>query len=337
MSVTITALHVLVFHCSALVAGYGGHPHQAVDKCFVITHAAGRMGKLLALQIKEDAEISGKETPNIRAIVRSEAEAMSVKCDLGGMTMVSGGNATPIPLDWLEVFVVENIKTDSGLSKLRDVFEGADLAILCDASHNEIILNGSNNDGVCSILVPAAESRDLSERLLAEINAAASSSTLRHILLRSSMGLTAGAESEAGVAMGGKIALEGPLKAEEALKSSSIEHTILRLGALTDDAGMVPLIFGVEDSILLKRLDTGDGAKTNGKRPPIVSRADAARVSTFLLKETETFKGMTIDCSWHPKFGRSSVGTEEAMSAASRQDLKKDVLERCKGRSSQLL
>jgi len=291
-----------------------------------ITHAAGRMGKLLALQIREDANIAGKELPNIRAIVRSESEAFSVKCDLGGMQL-KGNIPSFNSLDWLETVVVEDFNAENERLKLKASFEGADVAILCDSAHNEILWDdneGKGGEEVCSISVPAADNKDLSERILAEIEMASSSSTLSHVVMRSSMGLHVGATSEAGMAMGGEVALAGARKAEEALKSSSLEYTILRLGALTDDAGMVPLIFSMDDSILKKRVDS-----TNTRRPPLISRADAARVCTFLSREATFFRGMTIDCSWHPKFGRSSVGTEEAIKAAARQDLKTDILVSC--------
>ena len=304
-----------------------------------ITHAAGRMGKALALQIREDAELTRMprdSLPTIKAIVRSEAEAASVKCDLGGVTLI-GGKVAPIPLDWLETVVVEDVEGDEGRKLLQEAFEGAGAAILCDASHNEMVWQNENNDAaitnqddreVCSISVPASENKDLSQRLLAEIEAASHSSTLRHVVMRSSMGLFVDASSEAAQAMGGEAALAGPRKAEEALRSTGLDHTILRLGALTDDAGMIPLIFGIEDSILEKRMDS-----TTTRRPPILSRSDAARVSTFLLREaldSSCFKGLTIDCSWHPKYGRSSVGSEEAVNAAGRQDLKRGIMEGCK-------
>ena len=301
-------------------------PHR---KTIAITHAAGRMGKVLALQIREDAQISGvpaEELPRVRAVVRSEAEAASVECDLGGMTLI-GGEVAPIKLDWFETVVVEDVAEERGKEMLRAAFEGAEGAILCDASHNEMVWSNDDangGEGVCSISVPAAENKDLSKRLLAEINAASSSSTLRHVVMRSSMGLSPGVSEEAALAMGGEAALAGPRKAEEALRSSGIDHTILRLGALTDDAGMVPLIFGIDDAILERRIDS-----TNTRRPPILSRSDAARVSAFLLKEASSFKGLTVDCSWHPKYGRSSVGSEEAISAAGRQDLKEAVIEGC--------
>ena len=317
------------------------------------------MGKVLALQIREDAQIAGvppEELPRIRAVVRSEAEAASVECDLGGMTLI-GGEAAPVKLDWLDIIIVEDIEEERGKEMLRTAFEGADGAILCDASHNEMVwmyddANGSGEEEVCSISVPAAESKDLSKRLLAEIDAASSSSTLRHVVMRSTMvgvldyasllhtdltplltrtietiqGLSPGVSEEAAAAMGGEAALAGPRRAEEALRSSGINHTILRLGALTDDAGMVPLIFGMNDAILERRIDS-----TTTRRPPILSRSDAARVSIFLLKEASSlFTGLTVDCSWHPKYGRSSVGSEEAINAACRQDLMealtKDIL-----------
>jgi len=251
-----------------------------------------------------------------------------VQCDLGGMTM-AGGQTKPIPLPWLETVVVKDIRDESDLAKLRAAFSGARASILCDASHNEIVETHSGADdssATYSIVVPAADSKDLSERLLAEIDAAATSgSSIRHVILRSSMGLAVGASTEAGRAMGGESALDGPCKAEAALRATSLDFTVLRLGALTDDAGMVPLIFGVDDSILMKRMDSAEGTR----RPPIVSRADAARLTTFLLRENTFFKGMTIDCSWHPKFGRNSVGTEEAIQAAGMQDLKLGILNSC--------
>ena len=349
------ALSVAVVLCSISEALSLIPPNGIVT----VTHAAGRMGKVLALQIREDAQIAGvppEELPRIRAVVRSEAEAASVECDLGGMTLI-GGEAAPVKLDWLDIIIVEDIEEERGKEMLRTAFEGADGAILCDASHNEMVwmyddANGSGEEEVCSISVPAAESKDLSKRLLAEIDAASSSSTLRHVVMRSTMvgvldyasllhtdltplltrtietiqGLSPGVSEEAAAAMGGEAALAGPRRAEEALRSSGINHTILRLGALTDDAGMVPLIFGMNDAILERRIDS-----TTTRRPPILSRSDAARVSVFLLKEASSlFTGLTVDCSWHPKYGRSSVGSEEAINAACRQDLMealtKDIL-----------
>jgi len=408
------------------------------DNIIAITHAAGRMGKVLALQLREDAELryrsrsatkndddddndndngdnAKSHLPKIRAIVRSEKEAYSVRCDLGGMTMVGGCIAKPIALDWLETVVIESNAVDSERTALlREAFEGCRAAILCDASHNELVWkendndddkdndndNNDNTNSGFSVNVPASENKDLTKRLLEEIDAASHSSTLEHVVLRSSMGLAVDAHrlyqsqnnkkppltilpffdddcevkidwAALAKAMGGEAALAGPREAERAFrKMAELElepknnnndnsggvsakqrkrkrkHTILRLGALTDDAGMVPLVFGSNDSILVKTTDDG----TSNYRPPILSRSDAARVSTFLVRndddddkenDDDAINGnhnndsnidsnnnnlTTIDCAWHPKYGRDSVGREETISAAGRQDLNKAIL-----------
>lgn len=372
-----------------------------------ITHAAGRMGKVLALQLREDAalryqsrkindsEDGGDEEsnekddnnmeahlPKIRAIVRSEKEAYSVKCDLGGMKTESGSIAQPIALDWLETIIIESsLEADERSARLQTAFEGCRAAILCDASHNELVWteecdldddntdHNSNNCGF-SMVVPASENEDLSKRLLEEIDATSSSKTLEHVVLRSTMGLAVARAAEThrlymqqqqqpvvplevdvdwealARAMGGEAALAGPRMAEKAFRKladicPNRKHTILRLGALTDDAGMVPLVFGNNDSILIKTTDDG----TKNYRPPILSRADAARVSTTLVRNESDddndndddieYNGsisgknnlLTIDCAWHPTYGRDSVGREETVSAAARQDLKHAVFE----------
>jgi len=373
------------------------------NNVIAITHAAGRMGKVLALQLREDAALryqsrrvvdsndDGEDEdeddmesylPKIRAIVRSEKEAYSVRCDLGGMKMVSGSIAQPIALDWLECIIIDTVALDASErpAKLRDAFEGCRAAILCDASHNELVWNEDltsdsstdyTNTGY-SIVVPASENKDHSRRLLEEIDATSHSSTLEHVVLRSTMGLAVARASEAqrlymdqnpvlpmeveidwealARAMGGEAALAGPREAEKAFRNLaetcsinslsescniSRRHTILRLGALTDDAGMVPLVFGSNDSILIKTTDDC----TKNYRPPILSRADAARVSTVLVRseydEFDTNNNpnneggnlVTIDCAWHPKYGRDSVGREETVSHAVRQDLKQAIVE----------
>lgn len=352
------------------------------NNVIAITHAAGRMGKVLALQLREDAALRYQSTkvddeaetegnncpdeaylPKIRAIVRSESEAYAVKCDLGGMKMI-GGSAQPIALDWLETIIIDS--EDERSAKLKDAFEGCRAAILCDASHNELVwteecdVEDINMD-YCgfAMIVPASESRDLSKRLLEEIDATSYSSTLEHVVLRSTMGLAVAQAAQAqrlymeqqpllpfegdvdwealARAMGGEAALVGPREAEKVFHrlaetcSSNRRHTILRLGALTDDAGMVPLVFGSNDSILIK---TDDG--TNNFRPPILSRADAARVSTVLVREddNESLAApwgngnlLTVDCAWNYAYGRDSVGREEIVSKAARQDLKHDIFQ----------
>merc|ERR1712238_53615 len=167
------------------------------------------------------------------------------------------------------------------------------------------------------------------------IDAASYSSSLEHVILRSTMGLAVSkaaavyrmyVKQSSGVggipvesvldwdalttAMGGEAAISGARNAERAFRKMAEErntnnnddddteqnkdhekqqpmkkckYTILRLGALTDDAGMVPLVFGKDDSLLIKTADDG----TTNHRPPILSRADAARISTFLVRPND--------------------------------------------------
>lgn len=300
------------------------------------------MGKLLASQIHEGASRYGgkfDDAPSppikIRAVVRSEEEAKSVLCDLAGMVIVNGITSIK-SCDWLETIVIGDVSLEENAGLLEEAFDGATYAVLCDASHNELVR--SSTDGKWSMRVPAKENEDLSFRIMREIEAAAKCKSLEHVVLRSSMGLfltdsdskSDGAErtvlDEAIQIMGGRRALLGPSRAEEALRASKLDYTILRLGALTDDAGMIPLIFGTEDALLLKRMEG-----TTTRRPPMLSRADAARVAAFVLREKKSFekKRLVVDCAWGPKWGRSSVGTEEAFSAASRQDLTGDILSAC--------
>lgn len=74
--------------------------------------------------------------------------------------------------------------------------------------------------------------------------------------------------------MGGVAAIAAQADAEMALRSRcaqrAISYTVLRLGALVDSAGGVPLSFGTSDALLVDRLEAGD------KEPPLISRNDAA-------------------------------------------------------------
>jgi len=296
------------------------------------------MGKLLASQIREgaslynDAPVNNDGSPliKIRAVVRTEEEAKSVICDLAGM-VIKNGAISYNKCDWLETVVVGDVSLEENKKLLVKAFEGATCAVLCDASHNELL---QMDGGKWSLRIPANENREISDRLLEEIKAATKSKTLGHVVLRSSMGLFLSSSDrpsngdedmvqDAIQVMGGDEALLGPRRAEEALRASDLDFTILRLGALTDDAGMVPLIFGTDDALLMKRIEGG-----NTRRPPMLSRADAARVAASVLMERDFYAGkrLVIDCAWAPKWGRSSVGTEEAVSAAGRQDLKKAIL-----------
>ena len=56
-------------------------------------------------------------------------------------------------------------------------------------------------------------------------------------------------------------------RSEGELAASGLPYTVLRLGALTDDAGMVPLAFGANDDLLLQSIET-----TGKDQPPMLSR-----------------------------------------------------------------
>lgn len=275
------------------------------------------MGKLLCAQIHEDSSLNYK----VRAVVRSEEEANSVRCDLGGMT-IKEGKAFPNPCDeWLEVVVVDRQGGDTDIQeKLKNVFKDADAAVLCDSSHNEIVLD--QKEGVFVVNSPASENEEISARLMDEIECASTSSSLQYVLLRSTMGLSSPIDSPSRQVMGGEHILDKAKEAERKFSELDVPHAILRLGALTDDAGLVPLVFGQDDNLLRRRIGSADS-----RLPPILSRADAARISTFMLKER--IEGVTVDCAWSPKFGPSSASTEEVVLLALRQDLKSDILSAC--------
>jgi len=347
LRVVVLALYYCSFffhhQCNVMVIGLG---IPSKSNIVVITHACGRMGKLLASQIREESLLlpnnnnrnnidtdSNTITDDnnvpppllIRAVVRSEEEEMSVKCDLGGM-ISKNGKFTFKECNWLETVIVSDPATDQGRILLDTVFRDATCAVLCDASHNEIVETGIDE---WSVRIPAVESennsKNLSVRLMAEIQAASKSSSLEHVVLRSSMGLSSDSDSDAVTVMGGEDALVGARAAEASLRVSKLDYTILRLGALTDDAGMVPLVFGRDDSLLLKQLDD-----TSVQRPPILSRADAARVAAFILRKKEAFvkKRMVLDCAWAWKWNqRTCAGTDEALNAAGRQDLMRAMME----------
>jgi hypothetical protein len=90
----------------------------------------------------------------------------------------------------------------------------------------------------------------------------------------------------------------------------------LRLGALVDCAGGVPLEFGHSDKMLLERV----GGES--QEPPLISRNDAARlVVEILCTGLPKLAGATVDVAWDPKWGITSAGTEEAARGSARQDL----------------
>jgi hypothetical protein len=127
--------------------------------------------------------------------------------------------------------------------------------------------------------------------------------------------------------MGGAMTIAAQADAEGALRTRcdarGISSTILRLGALVDSAGGVPLRFGQEDQQLLDSLAEKEAAT----EPPLISRNDAARLVVEVVRGgLPGLAGATIDAAWSPKWGMSSAGCEEAALSAARQPLIADAV-----------
>ena len=322
------------------------------------------MGRMALAQFQE----SMPATTKYHALVRSEEEAEKLRFDLAGVKLVQGELvlAKPTRLDGISIIVCAANSDATTLDEaFQTAFSGVTLAMLCDAGHSEIVPT-SDGQGV-EVSVPPEADKVSSFRLLAEISglvkcvqreeaAEASGSRLKHVLMRSTMGVSCmercataendvdssfgcgltdaaddedvegrGAaarcdlEAEAALEkMGGRATLYGKLMCERALATSGLPHTILRLGALTDDAGMmVPLRFGGggDDALLLEHTASGG----HRGEPPMLSRADAARVAIELLRNHPAPCGEVIDCAWAARWGGASAGTEESQLSAARQ------------------
>ena len=295
------------------------------------------MGKLLVAQLREEYG----ESVSVRAIVRSEAEASKLLCDLYGVKLVSGKMEPLVPScgSWVTPFVVDADCTDDDLLK---AFTGATAAVLCDALHAELV--GDSNER--SVRVPEGE--DQRRRLPRMLKAAkAASPSLTHVVLRSSMGIACATscgplsdgessprECDADAMraidrMGGAAILKAVGNSEEELAASGLPYTVLRLGAITDDAGMIPLAFGANDDLLLQSFEL-----TEGDVPPMLSRADAARAVISILSTGAPLHGATFECAWDYKWARSSIGTEEAILRAARQDMRAGMLEAARGETN---
>lgn len=308
------------------------------DQVVVVTHAGGRMGKLLVAQLREEFGT----TVAVRAIVRSEAESNKLLCDIYGVKLVSGKMEPLVPScgSWVTPFVVDADCTDEDLLK---PFTGATSAVLCDALHTELVAEGDTKER--SVRVP--EGGEQARRLPRMLKACAASPSLAHVVLRSSMGVAcaascapfADAESSprecdadamrALERMGGAAILQAVRQSEEELAASGLPYTVLRLGALTDDAGMMPLAFGANDDLLLQSFEL-----TEGDVPPMLSRADAARAAICVLQTGAPLHDATFECAWDYKWARSSVGTEEAVLRAARQDMRAGMLEAARGETN---
>ena len=191
-----------------------------------------------------------------------------------------------------------------------------------------------------NVRVPAITGAAAARRLAAEVACATSAgASMRHVVLRSSMGcasledvsgppLEQDTQEDRALAtlavarMGGVSTIAAQADAEATLRKRcaqrAISYTVLRLGALVDSAGGVPLAFGGGDAQLKKSV--GD---EGAKEPPLISRNDAARLVAELVVSggLGELAGSTVDVAWGAKWGVSSAGTEEAALKASRQDL----------------
>ena len=197
-------------------------------------------------------------------------------------------------------------------------------------------------DGV-NVRVPPVTGATASRRLGAEVAAVAAAGSMRHVVLRSSMGVGAlrtitGADKATGdedvvdeeelqmasvaiTRMGGAATIAAQADAESALRTrcaqGSASCTVLRLGALVDSAGGIPLSFGASDALLLERV-----ADERAKEPPLISRNDAARlVAEIVCAGLPSLADATVDAAWDVKWGMSSAGREETARTAARQKL----------------
>ena len=127
--------------------------------------------------------------------------------------------------------------------------------------------------------------------------------------------------SQAVTRMGGAACIAAQADAEMALATRctqrGISYTVLRLGALVDSAGNVPLAFSASDVQLLERV-----AEESAKEPPLISRNDAARLGVEVTCDgLPRLTNTAIDAAWAAKWGMNSAGTDEAARSAARQDL----------------
>ena len=315
---------------------------SATPLTIAVTHASGRMGVSVLGQLRES-----RPDLSLVAIVRSKEEEDRLRLDLCG-AVIKGGVMSPLRSleDDLGIrpIVIRPYSTVE-VDDLRVAFAKVDAAVLLSAAHadfapssfsptpappslvtgpaylargTELARQALSSRTPASVRVPAAEQARAAARLSLEIAAARSSPALRRVALRSVMGCDEPSEFAVD-SMGGESNLASCLVAEESiLTCPHPPATVLRLGALLDGAGGAPLEFytGEEEKARL----SGD----DDDQPPIISRNDAARVMAGLVLDSLEGKyegSEVVSCSWSPRWGVSSVGTEEVTKIASRQDV----------------
>ena len=326
--------------CSSCLGCASKNEESRRNECVVVvTHAAGRMGLSLVGQLREmwarapPAWASPDAALRVRCVVRSDAEAAAMRTTLGGVVM-RGGVAEPASaLPDLDVVVAPDAPGDAEDAALDGALAGASAVVLCSAAHAAL---EANDRGAYNVRVPRAEAAVAARRLGAEIAAAARAPLAgpRRVVLRSSAGVGVLDASIRGATavpddavlavarMGGEEAVRAHAAAEAAfskLSEAAATTTVLRLGALTDDAGGVPLRFAVDDDDLLE-------AAVRRGAPPLISRNDAARVvAEIAYAGASDLRGATIGVAWNPKYTPTCAGTDEVMRAAARQDVVADA------------
>jgi len=335
---------------------------DAAPLVVTVTHAAGRMGVSVVGQLREIGRIQAEKSSSnddelldIRAVVRSESEASRLKLDLCGAVLRNGELRPLLDLKddlGIDLYIVEDDSHE--IEGLANAFEGADVAVLLSAAHADftpatVASVGPKSSSLLptsllptslaasaagvNVRVPPLSGAAAARRLGAEISLA--STCVRHVLLRSSMGVGAlrcASHKEASdytqqlaaaavMRMGGGATIAAQADAEDALRARCVQRgvpfTVLRLGALVDSAGGIPLTFGSGDAQLLERCADGVALE-----PPLISRNDAARLVVDVVRRGLLQLGnATVDVAWQDKWGMSSAGTEEASRCAGRQDL----------------
>lgn len=191
---------------------------DAAPLVVTVTHAAGRMGVSVVGQLREIGRIQAEKSSSnddelldIRAVVRSESEASRLKLDLCGAVLRNGELRPLLDLKddlGIDLYIVEDDSHE--IEGLANAFEGADVAVLLSAAHADftpatVASVGPKSSSLLptsllptslaasaagvNVRVPPLSGAAAARRLGAEISLA--STCVRHVLLRSSMGVGA--------------------------------------------------------------------------------------------------------------------------------------------------
>ena len=235
----------------------------------VVTHAAGRMGVSVVGQLVENWRAEEHDEPlQIRAIMRSEEEKARLSIDLCGAVVRNGELSLLRDLQadlGIKACVVPDDCDEPG--GLLQAFEGADAAVLLSAAHadfspacDEQCDTEPNFDPVdpdalvpgkvfherasrslaatfaaaqgaaINVRVPPVAGAAAARRLSAEIAAVSASASMKHVLLRSSMGV-ASLHVSTSTSKGTKDTMEAPGRGDERAAAASLAATaVTRMG-----------------------------------------------------------------------------------------------------------